>query len=308
MFTISIFQIFNIPQRPRWTLVLRLVPSPFGLSTFSSLYIITTDDIFFYSLLVKSSYLVILAWVAICLTSNLSLRRRWIELLDSLRSGVYYIARLGVDHHRCVESGIWLGGVVFSPRRKTTLWFAAFVISEVGSCLAAAVLRFFLSLLRMHSFNSILRKKQAILSGWLIICYPRLHCMVPYSFPAAWCRSGFSMHFFLLFSFLYFPWFPMTSAVSVAPSFFIHFVSHHCNATTEAKQWMPSNSTWSTLDTPFNPFLILIQPCTQYHIFPPRAYFSMGVHWVVGVVFPFSLDCSCLYIWACACIAQRIVW
>lgn len=44
-----------------------------------SLYIITlitTDDIFFYSLLVKSSYLVILAWVAICLTSNLSLRRR----------------------------------------------------------------------------------------------------------------------------------------------------------------------------------------------------------------------------------------
>lgn len=49
MFTISIFQIFNIPQRPRWTLVLRSVPFPFGLSTFSSLYIITTDDILFYS-------------------------------------------------------------------------------------------------------------------------------------------------------------------------------------------------------------------------------------------------------------------
>lgn len=80
---------------------------PLGLPTFSS----TLPMIFSFTLLLVKSCLfsLFLAWVAICLTSNLSLRRRWFELLDSPRSGVYSLhCTFRRWSSSVVESGIWL--------------------------------------------------------------------------------------------------------------------------------------------------------------------------------------------------------
>lgn len=56
------------------------------------------------------------------------------ELLDSPISGVYSIARFGVDHH-----GFDLAAWCFLPGGRLRLPFAAFVISEVGSCLCRSL-------------------------------------------------------------------------------------------------------------------------------------------------------------------------
>lgn len=208
--------------------------------------LITTDDILFYSFALNIKSFLFhyfqLGWQSV-LTSKLRLRRRWFELLDSPRSGVYYIARLGVDHHWCVELGIWLGRRCVFSQAEDYLSFAAFVISEVGSCLATCATKAcgFFSLLkstRCDAFYSIPFYEKSKRSSAVDSSYATCACIAWFLalFPPLDVTVGSACVLFSLFFFLYFALkdnldSQMTSAVSVAPSFFILFFFHRCNAT-----------------------------------------------------------------------------
>lgn len=234
-------------------------------------------------------------------------------LLDSPRSGVYYIARLGVDHHRCVESGIWLGGLVFSPRWKTTVVVCRFhhIRGRLVPCrfaLPASVTknmqRFFLFLefdaMPCILFYSIPFYEKSKWSLAVDSSYAIYACIAGFlaPVPAAWCHSGFSMRLFFLFLFFISPW-KTTLIPKWRRLFQLPRISLSIPFSTVATppqpwkrlgQWTSNNYTWPdsvvrhTFQQP--PFLFYL--VHNIISFSPRAYFSMGVHWVVGVVFLYS--------------------